>query len=144
VLISILGLTVFVKYQINWLNRFHSLPSGKEKDKNLRSSPFLPLTRAKAFRLSFHKKHKCLTGYIGGQKSTSSGVPIHASIGVLLLVMQALLVTLIVIFLITSLQLVEENQAYLGFRANRQVKIDKRLVKDHFTGVGAPDISVNP
>jgi hypothetical protein len=39
---------------------------------------------------------------------------------------------------------VEENQAYLGFRTNRQVKIDKRLVKNHFRGVGAPEISVNP
>jgi hypothetical protein len=38
----------------------------------------------------------------------------------------------------TSLQLVEENQAYLGCRANRQVKIDKRLVKDHLRGVAAP------
>jgi hypothetical protein len=40
-----------------------------------------------------------LTGYIGGQKSTSSGVPIHASAGVLPLAMQALLVTLIELFL---------------------------------------------
>jgi hypothetical protein len=87
VLVSNLGLTVFVKHQVNWLNRFHSLPSGKEKKqqlkgKNLRS-PFLPPTGAKASRcslsLSFHKKHICLTGYIGEQKSTSSGVPIHAS-----------------------------------------------------------------
>jgi hypothetical protein len=46
VLISNLNLTVFVKHQINWLNRFCNLPSGKEKKKNqlkgkdLRSSPF--------------------------------------------------------------------------------------------------------
>jgi hypothetical protein len=33
VLVSNLGLTVFVKHQVNWLNRFHSLPSGKEKKK---------------------------------------------------------------------------------------------------------------
>jgi hypothetical protein len=60
--------------------------------------------------LSFHRKHICLTGYIGEQKSTSSRVPIHASKGVLLLAMQALLVTLIELFvLITSVQLVEEN-----------------------------------
>jgi hypothetical protein len=46
---------------------------------------------------------------------------------------------------ITSLQLVEENQAYLGCRANRQVKIDKRLVKGHFGGgVAAPEIPGNP
>jgi hypothetical protein len=52
----------------------------------------------------------CLTGYIGEQKSTSSRVPIHASKGVLLLAMQALLATLIrVIFLITSIQLEEES-----------------------------------
>jgi hypothetical protein len=60
--------------------------------------------------LSFHRKHIYLTGYIGEQKSTSSRVPIHASKGVLLLAMQALLVTLIeLFFLITSIQLVEEN-----------------------------------
>jgi hypothetical protein len=41
--------------------------------------------------------------------------------------MKALLVTLIeVFFCITSLQLVEEKQAYLGCRANRQVKVDER------------------
>jgi hypothetical protein len=57
VLVSNLGLTVFVKHQVSWFNRFHSLPSGKEKKKkkqlkgrDLRSSPFLPLTGAKAFR----------------------------------------------------------------------------------------------
>jgi hypothetical protein len=33
VLVSNLGLTVFVKHQVNWLNRFHSLPSGREKKK---------------------------------------------------------------------------------------------------------------
>jgi hypothetical protein len=31
VLVFNLGLTVFVKHQVNWLNRFCSLPSGKEK-----------------------------------------------------------------------------------------------------------------
>jgi hypothetical protein len=36
VLISNLGLTVFVKHQVNWINRFHSLPSGKEKKKQLK------------------------------------------------------------------------------------------------------------
>jgi pantothenate synthetase len=50
----------------------------------------------------------------------------------------------VIFFLIASLQLVEENQAYLGHRANRQVEIDERLVKDHFRGVGVPEISVNP
>jgi hypothetical protein len=34
VLVSNLGLTVFVKHQVTWLNRFCSLPSGKEKKKN--------------------------------------------------------------------------------------------------------------
>jgi hypothetical protein len=29
VLVSNLGITAFVKHQVNWLNRFHSLPSGK-------------------------------------------------------------------------------------------------------------------
>jgi hypothetical protein len=105
VLVSNLGLTVFVKHQINWLNRFRSLPSGGKKKKTVKRqkpqvSVFLPLTRAKASRcsLSFHRKHICLTGYIGEQKSTSSRVPIHASTGVLLLAMQALLVTLILLF----------------------------------------------
>jgi hypothetical protein len=41
----------------------------------------------------------CLTGSIAGQKSTSSGVPIHASAGVLPLAMHALLVTLIELLL---------------------------------------------
>jgi hypothetical protein len=39
-------------------------------------------------------------GYIEGQKSISLGVPIHASTGVLFLAMQALLVTLIELFII--------------------------------------------
>jgi hypothetical protein len=30
-----------------------------------------------------------------------------------------------------------------GFRANRQVKIDKRLVKGHFDGVAVPKIPKN-
>jgi hypothetical protein len=71
------------------------------KGKNLRSPFFCPLLEQKppnALSLSFHRKHICLTEYIGGQKPTSSGIPIHASKGVLLLAMQALLVTLIVIF----------------------------------------------
>jgi hypothetical protein len=100
VLFSNLDLTVFIKHQVNWLNRFCSLPSGKGKKKqlkgkNLRSSP-----EAKAFRHSLslsikkaYMPHRI--GYIGGQKCTSSGVPIHASAGVLPLAMQALLVTLI-------------------------------------------------
>jgi hypothetical protein len=111
VLVSNLGLTGFVKHEVNWLNRFHSLPSGKEKKKTVKRqkpqvSGFLPLTGAKASRcslslslsLSFHKKHICLTEYIGGQKSTSSGIPVHASTWVLLLAMQALLVTLTELF----------------------------------------------
>jgi hypothetical protein len=40
----------------------------------------------------------------------------------------------VIFFLIISIQLVEGNQAYLGLRANRQVKIDDRLVKDHLRG----------
>jgi hypothetical protein len=108
VLISNLGLTVFVKHQVNWLNRFHSLLSGKGKkkktvkrQKSLGLLLFWPLLEQKppdALTLSFHKKYICLTGYIGEQKSTSSGIPIHASTGVLLLAMQALLITLIELF----------------------------------------------
>jgi hypothetical protein len=32
--------------------------------------------------------------------------------------------------------------AYLGYRANRKVKIVERLVKDHFRGVGATEKSI--
>jgi hypothetical protein len=39
VIISNLGLTVFVKHQINWLYRFRILPSGKEKKKVKRQKP---------------------------------------------------------------------------------------------------------
>jgi hypothetical protein len=60
----------------------------------------LPLTGAKAFRstLSFHRKYMPHMIY-RGQKSISSGVPIQASAGVLPLAMQALLVTLLELFL---------------------------------------------
>jgi hypothetical protein len=75
-----LGLTVFVKHQVNWLNRFCSLPSGKEKTKQLKGKNlkknlcFCPLPEQKppecSCSFSFHRKHICLTGYIGGQKFT--------------------------------------------------------------------------
>jgi hypothetical protein len=45
VIVSNLGLTVFVKHQVNWLNRFCSLQKGKN-----RRSPFLPLSGVKASR----------------------------------------------------------------------------------------------
>jgi hypothetical protein len=73
-------------------------------------SPFLSLTAANnnnnnnnnnnAFRhsLSFHRKYIHFTGYIGGQKSISSGVPVYTSAGVFPLAMQAPLVTLIELF----------------------------------------------
>jgi hypothetical protein len=85
---------------LNWLNRFCRLPLRKRKEKKKKKKLKCPYT-AKAFRhsLSFHKKHICLTGYIGGQKFTPSEVPIHASSGVLPLAMQTLLVTLIELFL---------------------------------------------
>jgi hypothetical protein len=70
----------------------------------------LSLSLSLTLSLSFHRKHICLTKYVGEQKSTSSGVPIHTCKWVLLLAMQALLITLIELFLlITSVQLVEEN-----------------------------------
>jgi hypothetical protein len=77
------------------LTGFAAYPQGKKKVKRQRPqvfSIFAPY-QAKAFRcsLSFHKKYICLTEYIEGQKSTSSGVPIHTSAGVLPLAMQALL-----------------------------------------------------
>jgi hypothetical protein len=76
VLVSNLGLTVFVKHQINWLNRFHSLPSGKEKKTVKRPKPQVSLfapyqsksLQMLSLSLSFHRKHICLTGYIGGTK----------------------------------------------------------------------------
>jgi hypothetical protein len=43
---------------------------------------------------SLFVKYICLRGYIGGQKSASSKVPIHDSTRVLLLAMQAPLVAL--------------------------------------------------
>jgi hypothetical protein len=98
VLLSNLGLTVFVKHLVFWSSRFHSLPSGGKKTVKVTEtstvfSVFVPYSSKKkknnAFTcsLSFHRKYIYLTGYIGGQKSTSSGVPIHASAGVLPLAM---------------------------------------------------------
>jgi hypothetical protein len=77
------------------LNRFYSLTSGKRKIKKKQDLMVFKPSDA----LSLHKKHICLTRYIGGQKSNSSGVPIHAFAGVLPLATQALLVTLIELFL---------------------------------------------
>jgi hypothetical protein len=105
VLVSNLGLTVFVKHPVNWLNKFAACPQGKKKKTVKKQRPqgllhFCPLPQQKpSDTLSSYKKYICLTGYIRGQKSTSSGVPIHASAGVLPLVMQALLVTLTELFL---------------------------------------------
>jgi hypothetical protein len=61
--------------------------------------PYCNKNNAFGCSLSFHRKYICLTGYVGGQKSTSSGVPIHTSTGVLPLAMQDLLVTLVELFL---------------------------------------------
>jgi hypothetical protein len=71
VLVSNLGLTVFVKHQVNWLNRFCSLPSGKEEKKKKtvkRQKPqvfsiFAPYQSKslQTFSLSFHRKRVCLT-----------------------------------------------------------------------------------
>jgi hypothetical protein len=105
VLVSNLRLTVFVKHQVTWLNRFHSLLSGKEKKTVKRQRPhgllhFCPLPEQKPSEApSLFIENICLTGYIGGQKFTSLGVPIHVSAGVLPLAMHALLVTLIELFL---------------------------------------------
>jgi hypothetical protein len=80
VLISNLGLTVFVKHQVNWLSRFCSLSSGKEKKKKKKKpvkrqkpqvfSIFAPYRSKSLQKLSFYlfiKKHICLTEHIGGQ-----------------------------------------------------------------------------
>jgi hypothetical protein len=145
VLVSNLGLTVFVKHQVNWLNRFCSLPSGGEKqlkDKNCRSPFFAPYwsksLQMLSLSLSFYRKHICLTGYIGEQKSTSSRVPIHAFTGVLLLAMQALLVTLIELFFNYKHSAGGRELGLPGSRANRQIKIDERSSQ----GVGATEISI--
>jgi hypothetical protein len=45
-LVSNLGLTVFVKHQVNWLNRFLSLPSGKEKKTVKRQKPQVSISFA--------------------------------------------------------------------------------------------------
>jgi hypothetical protein len=51
------------------------------------------------FRCSLFSQKIYVSQDIGGQKSTSSRVPVHTSKGVLSLDMQALLVTLIELFL---------------------------------------------
>jgi hypothetical protein len=83
-----------VKHQVNWLNRFCSLTSGKgKKKKKLKGrylmvfSIFAPYQSKSLQKCSLLIESICLTGYIGGQKSSSSGVPIHASAEVLLLAM---------------------------------------------------------
>jgi hypothetical protein len=107
VLVSNLGLTIFVKQLVKLVKQvLRPALRKRKKKKQLKVrdltvfSVFAPYC-SKSFRhsLSFHKKHICLTGYIRGQKSTSSGVPIHASTGILPLAMQVLLVTLIELFL---------------------------------------------
>jgi hypothetical protein len=109
VLVSNLGLTVFVKHLVKLVKLVEqvlqsALREKKKKTTAKRQRPqgllcFYPLLQQKPSNtLSFHKKHICLIGYIGGQNSTSSGVPIHTSAGVLPLAMQASLVTLIELF----------------------------------------------
>jgi hypothetical protein len=74
VVVSNLGLTVSVKHLVKLVKQVPQ-PALRERKKkqlkgrDIRSSLFLPLTRAKAFRhsLSFHKKHIYLTQYIGGK-----------------------------------------------------------------------------
>jgi hypothetical protein len=66
--------------KVNWLNRFRNLPSGnRKKNKTPNSLQMLPL-------FSLKKKYIYFAGYIGGQKSTSSGVLIYASPSVTLIV----------------------------------------------------------
>jgi hypothetical protein len=78
--------------KVNWLSRFSSLPSGKKKkikDIETSQSSFFVLYGSKSLQtlpLFCHKKYKCLTGDIGGQKSTSLGISVHASLSVTLIV----------------------------------------------------------
>jgi hypothetical protein len=58
--------------------------------------------------------------------------------------MQALLVTLIELLLNYKALARRGESRYLGCRANRQVKIQKKLVRGHFGGVAAPGILKNP
>jgi hypothetical protein len=107
-LVSNLGLTVFAKHLVKLVKQVlqPALREKKKKKKQLKGkdltifSCFCPLPEQKpSDSPSLFIENICLTGYIGGQKSTSSGVPIHTSAGVLPLAMHALLVTLIELFL---------------------------------------------
>jgi hypothetical protein len=74
----------------------------------------------------------CLTGYIGGQNSTSSKVPDHSSTGVLPLAMQALLFTLIECFL-NYKPLADRGEP--GTWVTRQIR--KKIDQGHSSNVAA-------
>jgi hypothetical protein len=128
-----------------WLSRFCP-HEGKKRVKGIETSMvlsvFVPYCRKKknAFRhsLSFHRKYIGLIGYIGGQKSTSSGVPIHASAGVLPLAMQALLVTLIELFLNYKPSAGRgEPGTWVARQTGKSKQIDKKIDRGHSSGVAA-------
>jgi hypothetical protein len=107
VLVSNLGLTAFVKHLVKPVKQV--LQSALRKQTNKKQLKgrdlsglvhFCPLAQEKPSDAPcLFIENICLTGYIRGQKSTSSGVPVHVSAGPLPMAMQALLVTLIELFL---------------------------------------------
>jgi hypothetical protein len=105
-LISNLCLTAFAKHLVKLVKQvLHSALRKQTKRPVKRQRPhsllhFCLLPQQKSSEApSLFIENICLTGYIGGQTSTSSGIPIHTSAGVLPLAMQAILVTLIELFL---------------------------------------------
>jgi hypothetical protein len=108
VLVSILGLTVFVKHQINWLSLSLTCPQGKKKTvKRQRPQVFSVFAPYWSKSLQMHslslslfiKKHIFFTGYKGDKSLFHQESPFTPSTGVLPLAVQALLVTLIKLFL---------------------------------------------
>jgi hypothetical protein len=87
----------------------------------------------------FHKKHICLTGYIGEQqqkKSTLSGVPIHAS----------LLFTLIEIFFFNYKPSADRGEpgTWVTGKTGKSKQIGKKLVRGHSGGVATTGIPKSP
>jgi hypothetical protein len=73
-----LGLTVFVRHLVTLVKQVLIVCSQGEK-----LSLFLSLTTMPSDTPSLLKKNMYLTRYIGGQKSTSSRVPVYVSTGIL-------------------------------------------------------------
>jgi hypothetical protein len=103
-------------------------------------------TKNNAFRLSlsFHRKYICLIGYIGRQKLTSSGVLIHDSAGVLPLAVQALMATLIELFLNYKLSSGKgEPGVWVSRQTGRSKIIDKKIYQGELQWGGCSWIYAN-